>query len=362
MDYDAQYQDALTTLKFSECCNERDIMPCVPTDRLLELFADAARRFGLGSSGSRRCDGLRHPLIPSPPKSPRNKSLPHPEGSNRPRPALGDAARSQSASADRSGGADVGDDDPDIRATTAIFLGGLSPELAAAATQILSGGDADARSSRLAAPCARGRRRSGRRWKGDRRRARRPFRGRGAARKRGRISSIISKSLPTRICRIASSSNLGHHAAVEGARPGQRGCCRFSPARSGPSVARRRPRAFAPPRRKRSACWRRSPATGLVPARGSSGHGPRELGKEGTIVYGVGGRRSRRRAATRPVAESAPECEMRRIRPWIRAPTAPAAEAPSVTIAGRSSIPISSRSEGPSRRFPNNLQKFLDFR
>ncbi|MGD1015409.1 MAG: hypothetical protein ABR863_03065 [Roseiarcus sp.] len=108
----------------------------LPTDRLLELFADAAKRFGLGSSQVTSLRRLRDSLAP-PAQSPKEQNPAEDLEEQKSAAAQLWAtsavlkARRPIAQVERM----LEDDDPDIRATTAMFLGGLSPELAEAATE-----------------------------------------------------------------------------------------------------------------------------------------------------------------------------------------------------------------------------------
>jgi hypothetical protein len=109
----------------------------LPTDRLLELFADAAKRFGLGSGKLASLRRMRDPLAPKPAQNPNEqKPAQNPEEQKSAAAQLWATsavlnARRPIAQVERM----MEDDDPDIRATTAAFLGDLSPELAAAATE-----------------------------------------------------------------------------------------------------------------------------------------------------------------------------------------------------------------------------------
>ena len=112
------------------------------TDRLLELFADAAKRFGLGSGQLAARAANARPARSEACPDPRNKSLPKSEEQKLPREQKSAAARLWATSAILNARRPIAqvermleDDDPDIRATAAMFIGDLSPELAAAATE-----------------------------------------------------------------------------------------------------------------------------------------------------------------------------------------------------------------------------------
>lgn len=98
------------------------------TDRLLEIFVDAAKQFGLGSGQLASLRRLRDPEAP--------KRVDNPEEQKSAAAQLWATslvlnARRPIARVERL----MEDDDPDIRATAAGFLGDLSPELAAAAAK-----------------------------------------------------------------------------------------------------------------------------------------------------------------------------------------------------------------------------------
>ncbi len=98
------------------------------TDRLLEIFVDAAKRFRLGSGQVASLRRMRDPQAPKPIDNPEEQ-----------KPAAAQLwatsailnARRPIAEVERM----LEDDDPDIRATTAMFFGDLCPELADAATE-----------------------------------------------------------------------------------------------------------------------------------------------------------------------------------------------------------------------------------
>jgi hypothetical protein len=99
------------------------------TDRLLELFADAVKRFGLGSSLLAAHRRMRDPLAPKPADIPEEQKSA--AGARLWATSAVLNARRPIAQVERM----LEDDDPDIRATAAMFFDDLSPELAAAATE-----------------------------------------------------------------------------------------------------------------------------------------------------------------------------------------------------------------------------------
>jgi hypothetical protein len=100
----------------------------LPTDRLLEMFVDAARRFRLGRSQLARLQYLRDPLAP---KLDDDLEARKPAAAQLWATSIALRERQPVAEAERM----MEDDDPDIRATAAAFLGGLSPEWADAAAK-----------------------------------------------------------------------------------------------------------------------------------------------------------------------------------------------------------------------------------
>ncbi|HYA73168.1 MAG TPA: hypothetical protein VEF36_08405, partial [Roseiarcus sp.] len=98
------------------------------TERLLELFVDAARRFGMGSSRVTSLRRLRDPQVPKPAENPEEQKS---AAAQLWATSKALYARRPIAQVERL----MEDDDPDARATAAAFLGGLSPELAAAAAK-----------------------------------------------------------------------------------------------------------------------------------------------------------------------------------------------------------------------------------
>jgi hypothetical protein len=105
--------------------NTEDIAS-VTTNRLVELFVDAAKRFGMGSGMLTSLRRIRDPRIPKPAENLEEQKAAA-EQLWKTSTAL--CARHPIAQAERL----LEDNDPDIRATAAAFLGDLSPELAAAA-------------------------------------------------------------------------------------------------------------------------------------------------------------------------------------------------------------------------------------
>ncbi len=98
------------------------------TDRLLEMFVDAAKRFRLGRSQLARLQYLRDPHAPKldtdiEARRPAAEQLWATSNALYPREPIAAVERM------------LEDDDPDIRATAAGYLGGLSPELADAASK-----------------------------------------------------------------------------------------------------------------------------------------------------------------------------------------------------------------------------------
>lgn len=109
-----------------------DDYSALTTDRLLELFADAAKRFGWGSGQVASLRRMRDPSAP--PLAPKPADSLEDQKSAAAELWATSAvlnARRPVAEVERM----LEDDDPDIRATTAMFLGDLSPELAEAATE-----------------------------------------------------------------------------------------------------------------------------------------------------------------------------------------------------------------------------------
>lgn len=114
-----------------------DDYSALTTDRLFELFVDDAKRFGLASSKLAVLRLLRDPQAQKPAQNP-NEQKP----AQNPKEQESAAARLWATSAVLKARRPVAqaerlmeDDDPDIRATAAVFLADLSPELAAAATE-----------------------------------------------------------------------------------------------------------------------------------------------------------------------------------------------------------------------------------
>lgn len=102
------------------------------TDRLLELFADAAKRFGWGSGRVASLRSMRDPSAP--PLAPKSADKLEEQKSAAAELRATSAVlnvRRPIAEVERM----LEEDDPDIRSTTAMFLGDLSPELAGAATE-----------------------------------------------------------------------------------------------------------------------------------------------------------------------------------------------------------------------------------
>ena len=99
------------------------------TQQLVEIFTTAAKRFGLGSRQLATLQNLRDPLVPGLP----------PTDFDPLKPTAAQLWATATALSEREATAEVErmleDDDPDIRATAAGFLGGLSPELADAAAK-----------------------------------------------------------------------------------------------------------------------------------------------------------------------------------------------------------------------------------
>jgi len=98
------------------------------TDRLLEMFVDAAKRFRLGRSQLARLQYMRDPHAPKldtdvEARKPAAEQLWATSNALYPRQPIAAVERM------------LEDDDPDIRATAAGYLGGLSPELADAASK-----------------------------------------------------------------------------------------------------------------------------------------------------------------------------------------------------------------------------------
>jgi hypothetical protein len=98
----------------------------VATDRLVALFVDAAKRFGLGRRQLGILQRLRNPTLPEPAEDPVARKA-----------AATELWALSVALVERRAIAEVErmleDDNPDIRATTAAFMGSLSPDLADAA-------------------------------------------------------------------------------------------------------------------------------------------------------------------------------------------------------------------------------------
>jgi hypothetical protein len=109
-----------------------DDYSALTTDRLLELFVGAAKRFGLGSGQLASLRWLRDPQAPKPAADTAADTEEKKSAAARLWATSAVLkARRAIAQVERM----LEDDDPDIRATTAMFMGGLSPELAAAATE-----------------------------------------------------------------------------------------------------------------------------------------------------------------------------------------------------------------------------------
>ena len=100
----------------------------LPTERLIDMFRDAARQYGMGRSQLAALDNLRAPLAP--PLTDRLMER---------KPAFDQIWALSLILYDRQSVGEVEqlleDGDPDIRATAAGFLGQLSPELANAAAK-----------------------------------------------------------------------------------------------------------------------------------------------------------------------------------------------------------------------------------
>jgi hypothetical protein len=98
------------------------------TDRLLEIFVDAAKEFRLGREQLARLQRLRDPLAPAPGDDLDDR-----------KPAAAQLQQVSEVLYERLPIVDVerlmGDDDPDIRMTAAALLGDLSPEWADAAAK-----------------------------------------------------------------------------------------------------------------------------------------------------------------------------------------------------------------------------------
>ena len=158
------------------------------------------------------------------------------------------------------------DDDPDVRATAAVFLASLSPELAEAATESYLVGMptrevlALQRRARVPPP----ERPTLEEMSDDELVAR--FED-AALRESGAgfldyLDNPADKDVQNRI--VGEVWAIMRQLKARGLLAG---LSRSSPATIAPFVARRRSPAFAPPRRKQSACWRTSPSNGGAPAR-----------------------------------------------------------------------------------------------
>src|ERR1700743_2333144 len=100
----------------------------LPTERLIDMFRDAARQYGMGRSQLAALDSLRDPLAPPLTNDLRER-----------KPAFDQIWALTLILCNRrpvgEGEPLLEDSDPDIRATAAGFLGQLSPELADAAAK-----------------------------------------------------------------------------------------------------------------------------------------------------------------------------------------------------------------------------------